>query len=374
MPEQARLATERFFRLGNLTALREISLRRTAERVDDQMRSYMQTMAIPGPWAASERLLVCVSSSPLSEKLIRAARRLADELKAEWFALNVETLASARSSMAERDQLADNLQLAETLGAKVISLPGESVVNVVIDYARSHNVTKIIAGKPLHPRWRDLIKGSRVDQVIQIKPRSMSRHQSPSEIAVIERELGAPATVEAVCSGHCIGSWRHTAEPATLPGARSSQSGHDLTGCCGHAPAGKRTWHIAHWSLRFGGPAQHFVAAIHPDYTVCCEVVIRRLPLPDRRCGQRESETAALYELSRDLAGALGRDNILRIATHQWTDAGRDGDHIARIRRGPVCSRAARESPAGSGRWCGRRLVGEPVRSPEGYGCAPVTE
>ncbi len=97
VPEQAQRAIEKFFRLGNLTALREISLRRTAERVDDQMRSYMQTQAIPGPWPAAERLLVCISPSPLSEKLIRAARRLADELNAEWFALNVETRPAAGS-------------------------------------------------------------------------------------------------------------------------------------------------------------------------------------------------------------------------------------------------------------------------------------
>ena len=127
------------------------------------MRSYMQTQAIPGPWPAGERLLVCVSPSPLSGKLIRAARRLADELNAEWFAINVETASSARLSTAQRDQLASNLQLAETLGAKTITLPGQSVVDIVIEYARSHNITKIIAGKPLRPRWRELLQGSVVD-------------------------------------------------------------------------------------------------------------------------------------------------------------------------------------------------------------------
>ena len=167
MPAQAQRAVEKFFRLGNLTALREISLRRTAERVDDQMRSYMQTQAIPGPWPAGERLLVCVSPSPLSGKLIRAARRLADELNAEWFAINVETASSVRLSTAQRDQLASNLQLAETLGAKTSTLPGQSVVDIVIEYARSHNITKIIAGKPLRPRWQELLQGSVVDRLIR---------------------------------------------------------------------------------------------------------------------------------------------------------------------------------------------------------------
>jgi two-component system, OmpR family, sensor histidine kinase KdpD len=183
VPEQAQRAIEKFFRLGNLTALREISLRRTAERVDDQMRSYMQTQAIPGPWPAAERLLVCISPSPLSERLIRAARRLADELNAEWFALNVETASSARLPLAARDQLARNLLLAETLGAKTNTLPGQSVVDVVLDYARSHNITKIIAGKPLRPRWQELLRGSVVDRLI--------RNSGPIDVYVISSSADA---------------------------------------------------------------------------------------------------------------------------------------------------------------------------------------
>ncbi len=91
VPDQAQRAIEKFFRKGNLTALRELAMRRAAERVDDQMRAYMRTSAIPGPWPASERLLVCISPGALGERLIRTARRLADELNAEWFAIYVET-------------------------------------------------------------------------------------------------------------------------------------------------------------------------------------------------------------------------------------------------------------------------------------------
>ena len=91
IPDQAQRAIEKFFRKGNLTALRELTMRRAAERVDDQMRAYMQTRAIPGPWPVSEHLLVCISPGALGERLIRTGRRLADELKAEWIALYVET-------------------------------------------------------------------------------------------------------------------------------------------------------------------------------------------------------------------------------------------------------------------------------------------
>ena len=157
VPDQAARAIQQFFRRGNLTALREIAMRRAAERVDDQMRTYMRTRAIPGPWPASERLLVCVSPSPLSERLVRAGRRLASDLHAEWFALYVQTPAHDRLSPAERERVARTLQLAEELGARVRTLPGASVAEAVIAYAHKHNVTKIIAGKPLRPRWRELL-------------------------------------------------------------------------------------------------------------------------------------------------------------------------------------------------------------------------
>ncbi|HLA43765.1 MAG TPA: histidine kinase, partial [Aggregatilineales bacterium] len=124
VPEQANRAVEKFFRPGNLTALREMTLRRAARRVDEQMNAYMQTRAIKGPWAAGERLMVCVSPSPLSQRLIRTARRLAQELDAEWRAIYVETPAGAYLNEAAREQLAANLRLAEEMGAQVLNLPG----------------------------------------------------------------------------------------------------------------------------------------------------------------------------------------------------------------------------------------------------------
>ena len=168
IPEQAERAIQKFFRKGNLTALRELTMRRAAERVDDQMRAYMQTRAIPGPWAAGERLLVCISPGALGGRLIRTARRLADELNAEWFAVYVETPDQAGISQEERDRVARSLRQAEELGAKTISLPGQSLAETVMDYARSHNVTKVIAGKPLHSRWKEFLRGSVVDNLIRL--------------------------------------------------------------------------------------------------------------------------------------------------------------------------------------------------------------
>ncbi len=167
VPEQAARAMDKFFRLGNLTALREMALRRTATCVDDKMRAYMETRAISGPWPAVDRLLVCVSPGTLSERLLRTSRRLAADLNAEWFALYVETPEHSVLSPSQREHLAEILHLAEQLGAKVFTVPGHSVAETVTGFARSHNVTKIIAGKPVRSPWSDLLRGSPVDQIIR---------------------------------------------------------------------------------------------------------------------------------------------------------------------------------------------------------------
>ncbi|MBI5953898.1 MAG: sensor histidine kinase KdpD [Chloroflexi bacterium] len=166
IPEQASRALQKFFRKGNLTALREMSFRRAAERVDDQMRSYMKTRAISGPWAAGERLLVCISPSPLAEKLVRTTRRLADEINAEWVAVYVEIASKPENNPVNRERIGKILQLAEELGGKSITLAGRSIHEAVLDYAHKNNITKVVIGKPIKPRWQEIITGSVVDQLI----------------------------------------------------------------------------------------------------------------------------------------------------------------------------------------------------------------
>ncbi len=165
VPAQAERALRKFFRPGNLTALRELTLRRAADRIDEQMRAYMQTHAIPGPWPVGERLLVCVSPSPLSERLVRTTRRLARRLDAEWIAAYVET--DTRLSDADQERVDINLRLAEELGAQTVRLAGHSVAETLTDYALSRNVTKIVAGKPLRTRWQEWLQGSLIDQILR---------------------------------------------------------------------------------------------------------------------------------------------------------------------------------------------------------------
>jgi two-component system, OmpR family, sensor histidine kinase KdpD len=168
LPEKAALATDKFFKPGNLMALRELSLRRAASRVDDQMRAYMESRSIAGPWPVAERLLVCVSGSPYSERLIRTTRRLADETRAPWHTVYIETPGSDRNTRDNRERVWKDLRLAESLGAQVATLTATSVAEALIDYGVRNNVTKIVVGKPAKPRWREFLKQPLVDQIIRL--------------------------------------------------------------------------------------------------------------------------------------------------------------------------------------------------------------
>jgi two-component system sensor histidine kinase KdpD len=167
LPDQARRAAENFFQRGNLLALRELALRRTAERVDADVQAYRREQRIRGTWPTRERVLVCVGPSPGSEKLVRATRRIADAIRAPWIAVHVEVTGAPPLSAADRDRVETHLALVETLGGKVARLTGRSVASAVLAHARETNVTQIVAGKPTHPRWRDRLRGSLLDDLIR---------------------------------------------------------------------------------------------------------------------------------------------------------------------------------------------------------------
>ena len=165
--EQAQRALRHYFSPGNLTALRELALRRTAERVDGQMLSYMREHAITGPWAAGERVIVCIDPSAAAANAVRAAKRTADGLDAELIALYVETDRHATLSEAEHGHLAGTMRLAAELGAEVVTLPGHSVVEEILAFARSRNATRLVLGKSRRSRWFELRHGSVVDALVR---------------------------------------------------------------------------------------------------------------------------------------------------------------------------------------------------------------
>lgn len=167
VPDQAEKAGKHFFRPGNLIALRELALRITAQSVDAQMRRYREEHGIERTWAASERILVCVSPSPASARLVRGARRLARSLHADWIAAYVETSASLRISSSDRARVAEHLQLARALGGESVTLAGDDRAAEVIAFARKRNVTRIVVGKATHSSWRDRFGGSFLDALVR---------------------------------------------------------------------------------------------------------------------------------------------------------------------------------------------------------------
>jgi two-component system sensor histidine kinase KdpD len=153
LPKTASRALANYFSIGNLTALRELALRRTAQRVDAQLLDHMQAHAISGPWAAGERVLVCITRRGAGEALVRYASRLAGSLRAPWTALHVETAAALRAPEAERTRIAASMRLAQTLGAEAVTIPGRDVAADILAYAREHNATQIVLGNPGPSRW-----------------------------------------------------------------------------------------------------------------------------------------------------------------------------------------------------------------------------
>ncbi len=169
VPKQAERALEHYFSPGNLTALRELALRRTAERVDEQLLTHMQANAIAGPWAAGERILVCLNEDPRAAGLVRYTKRLADRLHAPWTAISIETRRSLQLTNDQRDRLADTLRLAEALGGEALTVPGvgRRIADDVMSFAQANNVTQIIIGKATRSRWFEIIRGSVVHDLVR---------------------------------------------------------------------------------------------------------------------------------------------------------------------------------------------------------------
>ena len=167
VPEQAQQALKHFFRKGNLIALREMALRRTAERVDQQMEVYRRDHAVIATWPAAETIMVCVNLKSRGPMLIRAARKMAAGLHAKWIAVYVQTSKHLRLPDVERSRGVETLRLAERMGAETVTLTGDDVSEQLLAYARGRNATKIIVGKPLRSRWKEWIFGSVVDDLVR---------------------------------------------------------------------------------------------------------------------------------------------------------------------------------------------------------------
>jgi two-component system, OmpR family, sensor histidine kinase KdpD len=182
--ERAEWAARNFFRESNLTALREMALRVVAEHVDRDLREIMSEEKIAGPWKSGDRLLVAVSASPYSERLIRYTRRLASSMEASWIVVNIER--PQPLSQEEQTRLTRYLALARQLGAEVISTAGTDVGEALLRVAQEHNVTQIVIGKPLGPRWTSFWKRDPLRWLMQHSG-NIDIHMIPAEESVQPR-------------------------------------------------------------------------------------------------------------------------------------------------------------------------------------------
>lgn len=199
LAHQAERAIRNFFRKGNLIALRELALRRTADRVDDQMLQYRRDQSVSPVWQTRDSLLACIGTGAAAEKVVRTTARVASRLEAPWHAIYIETPALQRLPEGNRHRILRNLKLAEELGAQTATLSGNDTDEIAIKYARDHNLSKIVVGRD-HPRpWRPWYRSfaDRIGQrapdldVIQVARSEMDREEArPDEDSLVEGIAG----------------------------------------------------------------------------------------------------------------------------------------------------------------------------------------
>jgi two-component system sensor histidine kinase KdpD len=341
-PEQGR----RFFRPGNLMALRELALRRTADHVDARMRRYMRDQAIQTTWPVTERILACISASPHATQVVRAAKRFADALRAELLVVHVETPPHVQLKESARARITETLRLAEQLGAETKVLSGQRVADEVLAYARSRNVSKIVVGKPLQPLWRRILVGSITD--------SLLHRSKETDVYVISGDSGGapalphllrfrwpdpsvwvwPLSTVAICTALNFAIFPYLSHPTlvlvyllgVVAVAARSGPGPSILACI---------LSVAAFDFFLVPPYYTFAVADTQDLLtfgvmfvvalVISGLTVRIRWLADA-ARQREIRTAALYAMSRDLASAREVPAILEAAAR----------HIGEVFRGRV--------------------------------------
>ncbi len=345
-PDAINHAANTTFRKGNLMALREMALRLASERVDQELRDYMEEQHIAETWKAGERLMVAVGPSPYSKALVRWTRRLAYSMDAPWVAVSVEN--SAQMSDSARTRLSENLTLARELGAEIISTVDDDLVSGIVRAAKQNNVSQIIVGKPFaEPQqslWKRIVaffKGSSktfIDRLIE--------ESGTIDVYAIRVEEAAPEK-------------RKTFAPSEFSRFRSSPKEYIVAVCLASAVAGLASllpqfvgyqsdgmillstttllalyfgrgpvllagfisgllWNFLYIPPRFSfsiaSTADGIMFGMYFVISVITAVLTNRAKTQERAVRYREERTAALYHLAKDLAAAGTKDEVLRKA------------------------------------------------------------
>jgi two-component system sensor histidine kinase KdpD len=335
VPDQAATAIERFFRKPNLLALRELALRRTADRVDRAARAYSAADGSSQPWLARDRFLIAVAPDEQGEHLVRVGKRFADALDAEWLVVSVETPDLLRLGEAARNRRIDVLRLAESLGAQTVTLDGPSASAALIDYARVRGVTRIVVGAARRRGWRAALRPS--------TPAKLVRHGGGFDVSVIARRAEAEARrraerpipadvrwdrywaallVSGLCTGVAALMYPHFELTnlvmvyllgATIAALRLGRGPAILTAIV----------NVAAFDFCFV-PPQFTFAVSDLQYVVTFAVMllvaliiaslVANVRAQTRVAGARERRTALLYAMSRELAAARTQEILANIA------------------------------------------------------------
>ena len=344
LPEQVLRAADNFFRKGNLIALRELALRRTADRVDAQMRDYRNEKGIRAAWPVVERVLVAVGPDEENEHLVRAACRMAANLGAEWTALYVETPPQLRLPEGERDRILRALRLAEALGGRSVVVGGGDVAQEVLGFAHAQNFTRVVIGRPTRRGIRRLYGLSTAERIVA------GAHDLDIELVGAEAKPATLAVGVLARSREALGierprkrRWPHylagVAVPALATLIGSAMFGHfELTNIVmvyllgvavaaiyfGRGPSTLASvLSVAAFDFFFVEPYWTF-AVSDTQYLVTFTVMLivsliistlaARVRLQARIAGYREQRTSALYDMSRELAATGKLEDMVRIA------------------------------------------------------------
>lgn len=350
LPQQAEHAAKNFFRKGNLIALRELALRRTADRVDAQMRDYRDDHSISDVWQVKERILVCIGPVGNAENLVRASYRLAQLLRAEWIVVYVETAKLQRLSKEQRDAVLSTLKLAEELGAETVTLGGDSLAHELIAYARTRNASRIVLGKPSRHGWKRWLFGSLVDTIV--------RSASDIDVVVVGKEFNfmsqaqenpyfsrsrlylglAPEEKSSLFTWSITYLWTVVISAICTGIAWLIFDHFDLANLImvyllgvvvvaaryGRGPSILSSFLSVVLFDFFFVPPRFSFAVSDTQYLITFAIMLLvglvissmtvRIKYQAKIAGHRERRTASLYSMSRELAATRGEENILRVA------------------------------------------------------------
>ncbi len=339
VPHEVRTAVDRFFRKPNLMALRELALRRTADRVEAAARASLEQDQTPRARFARDRVLVALGPDPQAEQLVRAGKRMADALDADWTAVYVETPALLRLSEKQRNRRIDLLRLAESLGAETVTLSGPTAAEALLEYAQTRHVTRVIVGAPKRRGLRALLRPSAATEIIKrahgfdvltvAAPDRLERDEERR--AFLSPESRQPVrwsryiwalVITTVCTGIAAPMYPYLELAniamlyllgVTVAGLRLGRGPSVLTAVL----------NVVAFDVFFV-PPRFTLAVADAQYVVTFAVMlivalviatlVASVRQQTRVAGARERRTALLYAMSRELAATRGIASMARIA------------------------------------------------------------